>query len=104
MRCLHYRRLVTALAAMAVANIGLIFVESVLSGHSSASVKGVEPVAFLPEDSQSADDSQTVYSDNPADPWNRIFGTLFSRMVRTRLSPDFPEGAPFTTVAGVTIG
>ena len=38
---------------------------------------------------------EPIYSQDPHDPWNRIFYFLFSRRVQTRLSEDFPEGAPF---------
>ncbi|HEY3975375.1 MAG TPA: hypothetical protein VGM18_20415 [Candidatus Sulfotelmatobacter sp.] len=36
-----------------------------------------------------------IYSRRPDDPWNQIFYFLFSRRLAVRLSPDFPEGAPF---------
>lgn len=36
-----------------------------------------------------------VYSDDPRDPWNRVFRCLFTRTVRARLSDEFREGAPF---------
>jgi hypothetical protein len=38
---------------------------------------------------------EPIYSQDPHDAWNRIFYYLFSRRVQTRLSDDFPEGAPF---------
>src|SRR5579863_2894272 len=38
---------------------------------------------------------EPIYSQDPYDPWNRIFYFLFSRRLQTRLSDDFPEGAPF---------
>jgi len=40
-----------------------------------------------------------IYSDDPADPWNRIFSCLFSRRMEVRLSSDFAEGAPFMELA-----
>jgi hypothetical protein len=44
------------------------------------------------------DEPQAVYHPDPADAWNRIFYYLFTRTVKTRLSQDFSEGAPFTSV------
>ena len=38
---------------------------------------------------------KAIYSDDPNDSWNRIFYYLFSRSIETRLSDQFPEGAPF---------
>jgi hypothetical protein len=38
---------------------------------------------------------ELIYSDNPNDPWNKIFYFLFSRELQVRLSSDFAEGAPF---------
>jgi hypothetical protein len=44
------------------------------------------------------DEPQAVYHPDPGDSWNRIFYCLFTRSVKTRLSQDFSEGAPFTTL------
>src|SRR5262245_15543362 len=41
------------------------------------------------------DEPQAIYHPDPADSWNRIFYCLFTRTVKTRLSQDFSEGAPF---------
>jgi hypothetical protein len=38
---------------------------------------------------------EPIYSSDPNDSWNRIFYYLFSRRIETRLSDQFPEGAPF---------
>ncbi len=38
---------------------------------------------------------EPVYSNDSNDPWNRIFYFLFSRRIETRVSEEFPEGAPF---------
>ncbi|HEY7183594.1 MAG TPA: hypothetical protein VIC84_19345, partial [Blastocatellia bacterium] len=43
------------------------------------------------------DEPQAIYHPDPADSWNRIFYCLFTRTVKTRLSQDFSEGAPFTS-------
>src|SRR5215475_9269036 len=43
------------------------------------------------------DEPQAVYHPDPGDAWNRIFYCLFTRTVKTRLSQDFSEGAPFTS-------
>ena len=43
----------------------------------------------------SSSDPALIYSDNPADPWNRIFQSLFTRTIKSRLSDAFSEGAPF---------
>jgi hypothetical protein len=44
------------------------------------------------------DEPQAVYHPGPGDTWNRIFYCLFTRTVKTRLSQDFSDGVPFTTV------
>src|SRR5262247_4733597 len=41
------------------------------------------------------DEPQAIYHPDPADSWNRIFYCLFTQTVKTRLSQDFSEGAPF---------
>jgi hypothetical protein len=41
------------------------------------------------------DEPQAIYHPDPEDSWNRIFYCLFTRTVKTRLSQDFSEGAPF---------
>ncbi len=38
---------------------------------------------------------ERIYSNDPNDAWNRIFYFLFSRRIETRVSQEFPEGAPF---------
>lgn len=43
---------------------------------------------------------ELIYSSNSNDPWNRIFYFLFTRRLQVRLSPDFPEGAPFVDRPG----
>jgi hypothetical protein len=43
------------------------------------------------------DELQAIYHPDPADSWNRIFYCLFTRTVKTHLSQDFSEGAPFTS-------
>jgi hypothetical protein len=47
--------------------------------------------------SLSKDEPQAIYHPDPGDSWNRIFYCLFTRTVKTRLSQDFSEGAPFTS-------
>lgn len=42
-------------------------------------------------------DSESIYTSDPADSWNRIFRLLFTRTVTTRLSDEFSEGAPFVS-------
>ena len=42
------------------------------------------------------DTVQPIYSDSSNDSWNRIFYCLFTRRVATRVSSEYPEGAPFT--------
>ena len=41
------------------------------------------------------DEPQAIYHPDPGDAWNRIFYCLFTRTVKTGLSRDFSEGAPF---------
>jgi hypothetical protein len=43
------------------------------------------------------DEPQAIYHSDTADSWNRIFYCLFTRTVKTHLSQDFSEGAPFTS-------
>jgi hypothetical protein len=43
------------------------------------------------------DEPQAVYHPDPGDAWNRIFYSLLTRTVKTRLSQDFSDGAPFTS-------
>jgi len=43
------------------------------------------------------DEPQAIYHPDPGDSWNRIFYCLFTRTVKTRLSQDFSDGAPFTS-------
>src|SRR5499427_10735414 len=45
------------------------------------------------------DEPQAIYQPDPGDSWNRIFYSLFTRTVKTRLSQDFSEGAPFTSAS-----
>jgi hypothetical protein len=45
------------------------------------------------------DEPQAIYHLDPGDSWNRIFYCLFTRTVKTRLSQDFSEGAPFTSAS-----
>lgn len=42
------------------------------------------------------DAPQPIYSENPDDPWNRIFYNLFTRRIEVHVSNEYPEGAPFT--------
>ena len=42
------------------------------------------------------DAPKPIYSENPDDPWNRIFYHLFTRRIEVRVSNEYPEGAPFT--------
>src|SRR5713226_1002874 len=46
-----------------------------------------------------ADEPLPIYARDPRDAWNRIFQQLFTRTVRTRVSEEFGQGAPFTTPA-----
>jgi hypothetical protein len=41
------------------------------------------------------DAPQPIYSENPDDPWNRIFYCLFTRRVEARVSNEYAEGSPF---------
>ena len=41
------------------------------------------------------DEPQAVYAADPADPWNRISYSLYTRTLQVRLSDDFPDGKPF---------
>lgn len=48
--------------------------------------------------SSAPNDARLVYSENPNDPWNRIFHSLFTRTIKARLSDDFPDAAPFVSL------
>jgi hypothetical protein len=45
---------------------------------------------------KTGDAPQPIYSQNPDDPWNRIFYHLFTRRIEVHVSSEYPEGAPFT--------
>jgi hypothetical protein len=45
-----------------------------------------------------AEEVLPVYSPDPADSWNRVFNSLFSRTVRLRLSKEFAGAAPLEQV------
>ena len=52
------------------------------------------PAGFDPRrGSLARDESQAIYSTDPADPWNRVFHFLFTRTLRVRLPA--PGAAPF---------
>lgn len=44
---------------------------------------------------KTGDAPQPIYSQNPEDPWNRIFYHLFTRRIEVHVSNEYPEGAPF---------
>ena len=44
---------------------------------------------------------QAVYADDPKDAWNRIFYSLFTRTVKTRLAKEFGTSEPFVPVGGM---
>src|SRR4051794_9129997 len=39
-----------------------------------------------------------IYSEDPADPWNRIFAALFTRTVRVSMTDAYPEARPFLDI------
>jgi hypothetical protein len=51
-----------------------------------------------------SDDPEAIYGADPNNSWNRIFRALFTRNIKHRLSSDFPEGAPFTSLSGLGLG
>src|SRR5947208_15227273 len=52
------------------------------------------PAGFDPRrGSRARDESQAIYSTDPADPWNRVFHFLFTRTLQVRLPP--PAARPF---------
>jgi len=44
-----------------------------------------------------------IYSPDPKNCWNRIFNLLFTRILKVRVSREFPEGAPFIGLTGPAI-
>jgi hypothetical protein len=54
-----------------------------------------EPAPIPPKAALLDSAPEPIYSADPSDPWNRIFYFLFSRRIETRLTDQFPEGAPF---------
>jgi hypothetical protein len=45
-----------------------------------------------------------IFSAESNDSWNRIFTALFTRTVRTRLTDDFPDAAPFSAIKAMGSG
>jgi len=79
-----------------IALIALVVIAVALLGFYSRHINTTGLAEAKPPLLPSSDDPRLIYSNDPADPWNRIFHSLFTRTVRTRLSDNFPEGAPFT--------
>ncbi len=79
-----------------IALIALVVVAVALVGFYSRPTNRTGLAQAKPPILPSSDDPRLVYSNDSADPWNRIFHSLFTRTVKTRLSDNFPEGAPFT--------
>src|ERR1051325_9759933 len=81
--------------APAVGLLALALIISAMCHHSSA--KFLKPAVLesetLPEFAR--DYPQLIYSSNPKDNWNRIFNLLFTRILKVRLSKEFPQAAPF---------
>ena len=78
--------------------VGLLALALIISAnchHSSANFRwpGVLESETLP--GFAPDNPQLIYSSNPKDSWNRIFNLLFTRILKVRLSKEFPEAAPF---------
>jgi hypothetical protein len=75
--------------------VALALIISVTCHHSSA--KFLTPAVLesgpLPE--FAPDYPQLIYSSYPKDNWNRIFNLLFTRILKVRLSKEFPQAAPF---------
>jgi hypothetical protein len=80
------RRRLTDLAVIVLHVAALALLCTAQSGRSSR-------FGSLPKD-----EPQAIYHPDQGDSWNRIFYCLFTRTVKTRLSQDFSEGAPFTSV------
>src|SRR5882724_7374727 len=65
-----------------------------INQHSAAS--GTTKSHLDPAFSSTNPDS--IYAADPADDWNRIFHSLFSHTVKARMSDEFPDVAPFTSL------
>jgi hypothetical protein len=81
-------------------NCGLIAISLAALVILSAALGGLylpaQDVSFSPpKASLLIGGPEAIYSGDPNDSWNRIFYYLFSRRIETRLSDQFPEGAPF---------
>ena len=65
--------------------------------HPPAQSTSVQPMSA--SDAVQPIDSP-IYSDDPADPWNRIFHALFTRTFESRVSDEFPDPAagPFLPI------
>jgi len=74
-----------------VLHFAILFFAIVIGGFATFAEFSQKPPHPSPQDAP-----QPIYSDNPGDPWNRIFYCLFTRRVEARVSSDYPEGAPFT--------
>jgi hypothetical protein len=49
------------------------------------------------------DEPQAVYHPDPGDSWNLIFYCLFTRTIKTRITQEFSEGAPFNEVLKIGV-
>jgi hypothetical protein len=74
-----------AMLCLAVTALAFPFLAASSSRNSSEKPSG-----------KTQDGPQPIYSDNPSDPWNRIFYHLFTRRIEVHVSNEYPEGAPFT--------
>lgn len=81
-------RILLAVTALLAICLAAAIMRASAPGSTSSAKSPLEPV-FI------SSDSESIYASDLADSWNRIFRLLFTRTVTTRLSDEFPEGAPF---------
>jgi hypothetical protein len=84
-------RICNKLSRRRLSRLAGIVLHFVALGLLCSAQSGLNPrLGSLPKD-----EPQAIYHPDPGDSWNRIFYCLFTRTVKTRLSQDFSEGAPF---------
>ena len=82
----------------------LILVLTCSLAAASCSRPGAASTDVAPVPIFISDNPRSIYAADPNDSWNRIFGALFTRTVKHRVTDAFPEGAPFTKHYGLGLG
>jgi hypothetical protein len=91
MYCIRFNLTSVGILCLVVASLGLSFLAQ--TPHNSPRVE--DAIRNARASVALTGSPEPIDSQDPHDPWNRIFYFLFSRRLQSRLSDDFPEGAPF---------